>query len=833
MRALKDHLKQIARALVVALVVASPLAARADDADIGGEPDRGQTRVIGGHKAADGAWLSQVKIFAPDPAGRGRYRALCGGTAIASEWILTAAHCFVAAVGTEGRRQTVAAADLLVVVGLAHVPAVIVQGDDIARKALKVKTVVYHPEFQPSVFGNDIALVQLDKPTGVPAMPITGPDDRNSDLAGLSATIVGWGFTQESDGTNTDLLPADLQEVEMPIVDITTCKTAYTTSALKGNSIDDRNICAGFKAGGRDACRGDSGGPLMVRAETGEWVQAGIVSWGEGCGRRDRYGVYTRLSAFEGWVRQITGGQVARPLRPSQEARFVDTQTVATLSPADGLDQDTPLFQLTSPTELARAAARIAPGDRALVIGIDGYSAPLALSGSVTDATAIAGMLVDELGFRREQVLTLTNEKATRANILAALDTWLLQGSHAGSRVYFYYSGQGFQSRVFPSLRDSESGPSIAPVDLALINDNDGKVRDVANAISASEIRNYLSRLSNRSVTVVFDASQISRRQMQRPARASADEVGSVRSVEAVVDLAPDISEVALSHPGTAIDPGDNLALWTATAPDQWALVDKRGDVPMGVFTRSFIDGLRATKLVSRGGQADTSLGSLAKTIAASSDRFCETNVRLCRLGVNPQLIAPQSLMMASLTAGARSTGIVARSVPIIQNSAGVVIEQKPDAKVAGRSTIVVTARKAGYLMVIRIYPDGSLRQIFPDLTRLASADATKRKDKAKRPLIDANQIAANQPFLVPVDQSSEAARAAQTGGILLAVLADQPVQGIDLPENSFAHTDAFGTLFFIHDYSATLKVPQANGTMKDVEWSFDAKVLPDATAAQ
>ena len=80
-------------------------------------------------------------------------------------------------------------------------------------------------------------------------------------------------------------------------------------------------------------------------------------------------------------------------------------------------------------TDLARVAGQLAPGDRALVIGIDNYTDPLKLKGSAADAAAMTSLLTDVLGFRREEVLTLTNEHATRDMILAAFDTWLLQGT--------------------------------------------------------------------------------------------------------------------------------------------------------------------------------------------------------------------------------------------------------------------------------------------------------------------------------------------------------------------------------------------------------------------
>jgi secreted trypsin-like serine protease len=84
--------------------------------------------------------------------------------------------------------------------------------------------------------------------------------------------------------------PSDLKEVDVPVVANGIC-----SKTVRG--ITPRMFCAGYSEGGKDSCQGDSGGPLFAylpQAKSG--MQAGIVSWGNGCADPDQYGVYTRIS---------------------------------------------------------------------------------------------------------------------------------------------------------------------------------------------------------------------------------------------------------------------------------------------------------------------------------------------------------------------------------------------------------------------------------------------------------------------------------------------------------------------------------------------------------
>uniref|UniRef100_A0A8C3FUB7 Peptidase S1 domain-containing protein n=1 Tax=Chrysemys picta bellii TaxID=8478 RepID=A0A8C3FUB7_CHRPI len=100
--------------------------------------------------------------------------------------------------------------------------------------------------------------------------------------------------------------PQTLQKLQVPIIDSKTCRNLYLTNMHNrppNRNIQDDMICAGYAEGMRDACNGDSGGPMACIVGD-VWVLAGIVSWGEGCAIKNRPGVYSRLTSYQSWIRE-------------------------------------------------------------------------------------------------------------------------------------------------------------------------------------------------------------------------------------------------------------------------------------------------------------------------------------------------------------------------------------------------------------------------------------------------------------------------------------------------------------------------------------------------
>lgn len=107
------------------------------------------------------------------------------------------------------------------------------------------------------------------------------------------------------------------QRLIVPTSDYSPSRPLPAPPALqyKGYNLTDANICAGVLAGGRDACNGDSGGPLIIRgrnAATDELV--GLTSFGEGCAQKNVPGGYTNVLKYISWIKDTIAANKLDPL---------------------------------------------------------------------------------------------------------------------------------------------------------------------------------------------------------------------------------------------------------------------------------------------------------------------------------------------------------------------------------------------------------------------------------------------------------------------------------------------------------------------------------------
>nr|XP_014352096.1 PREDICTED: ovochymase-1 [Latimeria chalumnae] len=189
-----------------------------------------------------------------------------------------------------------------------------------------VSKVIIHPKFNAYLaISYDIALLQLHANItfGKMVRPVCLPQKDEKFAEGTLCVATGWGRTTEKGN-----LAVVLQEVDLPILDDLICSDVLTSLGFP--PLDDSMICAGFPDGGRDACKGDSGGPFVCKRASGIWTLMGITSWGMGCARSwgDQYnqteergtpGVYSRVAYLMDFIHQyVTMGKVcgSAPIPP-------------------------------------------------------------------------------------------------------------------------------------------------------------------------------------------------------------------------------------------------------------------------------------------------------------------------------------------------------------------------------------------------------------------------------------------------------------------------------------------------------------------------------------
>ncbi|NWV79704.1 TMPS5 protease, partial [Dasyornis broadbenti] len=237
----------------------------------------GALRVVGGTDVAPGRWPWQVSVCQGS-----QHR--CGGSVLAPEWILTAAHCV--------HRQV-------------QDPAWVVFAGIVTHSSLKaeagllVREIIPHPLYNDSSLDYDIALMRLQVPLRFSGAirAVCLPPSRQDLLQGTQCWVSGWGSTSPDQAQ----VAGTLKEALVPLIGTRRCNS----SCVYQGELTGRMLCAGHLQGHVDACQGDSGGPLVCW-DGSTWRLVGVVSWGQGCAEPNHPGVYTNVAQLLPWIHQVT-----------------------------------------------------------------------------------------------------------------------------------------------------------------------------------------------------------------------------------------------------------------------------------------------------------------------------------------------------------------------------------------------------------------------------------------------------------------------------------------------------------------------------------------------
>eukprot|EP00873_Tetraselmis_striata_P011335 jgi/Tetstr1/431599/TSEL_021129.t1 len=283
-------------------------------------------RLIGGMEIDPTRYPYFVSLLEPKSRGKGKQLA-CGGTLVAPDVVLTAAHCIGVKWAEWGRDFK--------------------ERNGQKRHTRRVVDFVSHPDFYYDLFENDVALIKLDMPFDeAEIVKLPERSFSSETLDGREVTLIGRGMQSDWMNEDNDYDSADdddddddshappsseeeeddtpqhqkpLEETKVIVVPTAACRQEYNNAPLF-LVITDNMFCAA--APGQDSCLGDSGGPGILRGRT--WrddVQVGVISWGDECAS-DRFpGVLTRLTAVMDFVTEILG-VMTDPSRQDSPSKF-------------------------------------------------------------------------------------------------------------------------------------------------------------------------------------------------------------------------------------------------------------------------------------------------------------------------------------------------------------------------------------------------------------------------------------------------------------------------------------------------------------------------------
>uniref|UniRef100_A0A8C5Q516 Urokinase-type plasminogen activator n=1 Tax=Leptobrachium leishanense TaxID=445787 RepID=A0A8C5Q516_9ANUR len=218
---------------------------------------------------------------------------LCGATLINPCWAVTASHCF-----PDG--EFVEPKDYVIVLGKSNLDET---NEDKEQKFL-VEKIILHEKYsdQTGALDNDIALIRIRTVSGQCAsltesvQPICLPPADLKLADNTKCEIAGYG----KESYNSIVYSKVLKSGSIQLISPDLCQSAKYYGKLMNNK---NMFCAGDPEWKVDACKGDSGGPLICE-RNGQMMLYGIISWGDECGKEHKPGVYTRVTQYLPWIQE-------------------------------------------------------------------------------------------------------------------------------------------------------------------------------------------------------------------------------------------------------------------------------------------------------------------------------------------------------------------------------------------------------------------------------------------------------------------------------------------------------------------------------------------------